>query len=234
MFQVFEVKSDKEKPKRKRKKKSEEEDKMKQVKSSVPPTTSGSAEAEATVKKRRKKEKVKQEVKQEEVIDVEDDDDDDEDEEEESCAAAKCRRPTGDEVGWVQCDDCELWFHLACVGLSSEKAESMDSYHCRLCSKATSETNSVSGTPQAASPTDSFHIDVDTNTPTGSNPASPVSIGGPTTQSTGAKESPPEISQEVCDVTPIAPLIVGGPAQLTNKEPLMTPGEETSVTMDTS
>ena len=111
-------------------------------------------------------------VKQEEIVDVEDDDDD---EEEELCAAAACSRPIGEEVGWVQCDVCERWYHVACVGLTPERAEAMDSYNCRHCLTETggSSTNSAAGTPTAASP-ESENIDVDGTTPCASSPSSPA------------------------------------------------------------
>lgn len=34
---------------------------------------------------------------------------------------------------YVGCDDCEDWFHPACVGISAEVAESMDTYLCPTC-----------------------------------------------------------------------------------------------------
>lgn len=133
-----------------------------------------------TPKKRRRKDKEKEKVtkvKQEEIVNVEEDDEDDDDDADEICAAASCSRPQGDEVGWVQCDICEKWYHLACVGLSPERAEAMDSYNCRLClgggGGGDSSTNSAVGTPPAASP-ESENIDVDGTTPT--SPTPPVSI----------------------------------------------------------
>jgi len=38
------------------------------------------------------------------------------------CSAPDCKRPIGNsyqETTWVSCDDCQLWFHLICVGLST-------------------------------------------------------------------------------------------------------------------
>lgn len=52
----------------------------------------------------------------------------------EDCAAAPCRRPTGREVDWVQCDGgCELWFHMLCVGLARAALGPDDDYVCRRC-----------------------------------------------------------------------------------------------------
>lgn len=174
LLQVFETKTDKEKVKRKRKKKDgEEKDKEKLARRPSNTSTNSTAVASETEipKKRRRKDKGKVvKVKQEEIVDVEEDDDDGDDE---LCAAASCTRPQGDEVGWVQCDVCEKWYHLACVGLSPEKAEAMDSYNCRLCVGGGSSTNSAGGTPVAASP-ESEHIDVDGTTPSATSPTSPI------------------------------------------------------------
>jgi hypothetical protein len=40
---------------------------------------------------------------------------------------------TGREVDWVQCDDCQLWFHLICVGLSKTDVSDDKDYICRTC-----------------------------------------------------------------------------------------------------
>ena len=132
-------------------------------------------------------------MKQEEIVNVEEDDDDDDDDDDEICAAASCSRPQGDEVGWVQCDICEKWYHLACVGLSPEKAEAMDSYNCRLCvgggGGGGSSTNSAVGTPPAASP-ESENIDVGGTTPTSPTPpASIVDVEGTETAQQQEQES---------------------------------------------
>ncbi len=33
----------------------------------------------------------------------------------EPCAAAHCRLPQQDTVQWIQCDDCDAWYHLDCL-----------------------------------------------------------------------------------------------------------------------
>ena len=43
-------------------------------------------------------------------------DGDDEEENDEICSARRCLQPTGDDINWVQCDKCEKWFHLFCIG----------------------------------------------------------------------------------------------------------------------
>jgi hypothetical protein len=39
----------------------------------------------------------------------------------------------GREVDWVQCDNCQLWFHLICVGLSKTDVSDDKDYICRTC-----------------------------------------------------------------------------------------------------
>ncbi|TRY70876.1 hypothetical protein TCAL_02904 [Tigriopus californicus] len=64
----------------------------------------------------------------------EEDDDDDEEEAQEDCSAQpSCLRPTGKEVHWVQCDGCELWFHLYCIGLKPEQVSEDEEFICKAC-----------------------------------------------------------------------------------------------------
>ena len=37
------------------------------------------------------------------------------------------------EVNWVQCDRCEEWFHLLCVGLAEDEVSEEEDYECFLC-----------------------------------------------------------------------------------------------------
>ncbi|XP_015761819.1 PREDICTED: LOW QUALITY PROTEIN: lysine-specific demethylase 5A-like [Acropora digitifera] len=170
--QIFEAKADKEKVKRKRKKKVEG-DKEKEKPAKRPSNGSlniaNGTETEIPKKRKRKEKEKIIKVKKEEIVDVEDDDDDDDDDDDEICAATSCTRPQGDEVGWVQCDVCEKWYHLACVGLS-EKAEAMDSYSCKTCLGEGSSTNSAATTPVPASP-ESDNIDVGGTTPSATSPS---------------------------------------------------------------
>lgn len=39
----------------------------------------------------------------------------------------------GDEVNWVQCDTCELWFHLLCIGLGEDEVSENEDYVCFSC-----------------------------------------------------------------------------------------------------
>lgn len=49
------------------------------------------------------------------------------------CPAENCLQPEGEEVNWVQCDCCNRWFHMICVGVSAELAAEED-YMCVTCS----------------------------------------------------------------------------------------------------
>jgi len=72
---------------------------------------------------KKKRKRIKKKEKQKAL----DDDDDDE------CSAAKCLKPTGEEVNWVQCDRCEKWFHLLCVGLGEDEVSESEDYVCHRC-----------------------------------------------------------------------------------------------------
>lgn len=40
---------------------------------------------------------------------------------------------SGEEVNWVQCDSCEKWFHLLCVGLAEDEVSENEDYVCFVC-----------------------------------------------------------------------------------------------------
>lgn len=81
----------------------------------------------------------------------------------------------GDEVDWVQCDKCELWFHLTCLGLSKRDVSADDDFVCRTCRPSTismaagdhssrviqvdEEIISVVSTPVASAPQSPVHED---------------------------------------------------------------------------
>ncbi|XP_004598785.2 transcription factor 19 isoform X1 [Ochotona princeps] len=50
----------------------------------------------------------------------------------EPCAAPCCSLPQEDTVAWVQCDSCDIWFHVACVGCSIQTAMEAD-FRCPRC-----------------------------------------------------------------------------------------------------
>ncbi|XP_078422344.1 transcription factor 19 [Cetorhinus maximus] len=49
----------------------------------------------------------------------------------EQCAAERCQLPQEDTVEWVQCDDCDAWYHMACVGCNyTAMKEASAEFHC--------------------------------------------------------------------------------------------------------
>ena len=50
---------------------------------------------------------------------------------EETCDSPDCLKPSGSTIDWVQCDDCDLWFHTVCVGCNLEVVQKVNaSFHC--------------------------------------------------------------------------------------------------------
>ncbi|XP_044124436.1 transcription factor 19 [Bufo gargarizans] len=47
----------------------------------------------------------------------------------EPCAWRSCRLPQEDTVGWVQCDRCDSWYHVVCIGRSLTSLQDTD-FHC--------------------------------------------------------------------------------------------------------
>merc|ERR1711872_885466 len=86
-------------------------------------TDQASAEERERKKMRKKK---KEEARRAELAAADSDDD---------CSASnpKCRRPTGKQVHWVQCDTCELWFHLFCIGLKPHNIKEDEDFNCKNC-----------------------------------------------------------------------------------------------------
>nr|XP_054751747.1 lysine-specific demethylase 5A-like isoform X1 [Lytechinus pictus] len=72
----------------------------------------------------------KEDIKEEVIINVDGDEDDDD----EICSAKKCLRPLGDDINWVQCDMCEKWYHLLCIGMKQQPEED-EEFFCRVCTK---------------------------------------------------------------------------------------------------
>ena len=76
---------------------------------------------------------------------------------EDDCSASnpKCKKPTGKQVKhqttktplcsdgltltvycqvhWVQCDKCELWYHLFCIGLRPADIKEDEDFNCKTC-----------------------------------------------------------------------------------------------------
>jgi len=96
----------------------------KKVKTEGGASTGQSASAQENGKKRKGRTRKKESA----------DDSEDNDEEQEDCSAKpKCCRPVGKEVHWVQCDGCELWLHLTCIGLKPEQVSEDEDFICRDC-----------------------------------------------------------------------------------------------------
>ncbi|KAM3910694.1 transcription factor 19 [Leptodactylus fuscus] len=47
----------------------------------------------------------------------------------EPCAWRSCRLPQEDTVSWVQCDRCDSWYHVVCIGRSLTSLQDTD-FHC--------------------------------------------------------------------------------------------------------
>ena len=43
---------------------------------------------------------------------------------------------TDESIGWVQCGQCELWFHFACIGVPPTKQLDDEEYYCVVCEPA--------------------------------------------------------------------------------------------------
>ncbi|XP_053545151.1 transcription factor 19-like [Bombina bombina] len=47
----------------------------------------------------------------------------------EPCASRSCCLPQEDTVSWVQCDHCDSWYHVVCIGRSLTSLQNTD-FHC--------------------------------------------------------------------------------------------------------
>ena len=57
----------------------------------------------------------------------------------------------GSKINWVQCDGCELWYHLVCVGLTpSQVADDSYEYHCDDCQRMETTTDKPAAVPEAS------------------------------------------------------------------------------------
>lgn len=48
--------------------------------------------------------------------------------EDDKCEAADCKRPKKKRTQWVQCDDCDGWYHTMCVGANYNKLKNSDEH----------------------------------------------------------------------------------------------------------
>jgi len=44
-----------------------------------------------------------------------------------------CKTPLNPDYMYVQCDKCNMWYHIMCLGFSVEEAQAMESYICKEC-----------------------------------------------------------------------------------------------------
>ena len=61
----------------------------------------------------------------------------DDDECNENCAASKCIQSDAENISWVECFSCNMWFHVHCVGLSSKSEDDLKKieFRCPECLK---------------------------------------------------------------------------------------------------
>ena len=50
-----------------------------------------------------------------------------------------CGFASGTEVNWVQCDRCEEWFHLLCIGMGEDEISEHEDYVCYKCKSGRSK-----------------------------------------------------------------------------------------------
>ena len=51
------------------------------------------------------------------------------------CAPSQCVRPLSDTIDWVQCDDCNKWFHIDCAKITKQLAEQIGHFSCQQCKR---------------------------------------------------------------------------------------------------
>ena len=51
------------------------------------------------------------------------------------CEALVCFGPDKDEIHWIQCDNCEKWFHMDCIGMKPGQIPDEQVWKCKRCRK---------------------------------------------------------------------------------------------------
>ena len=154
-----------EKKRRKRKKNDEKQQSNKENSSKVNKKFKQKKSNDDANKQKRKY--VRKQKKPQIVTIKAEDDDDDDDDEDEACSARPCKHPSSEEVDWVQCDTCELWYHNLCVAITAKAAAELDSYICPYCS--------VNGEYLSNTASPDSNVDVVSTTPHATTPPSPRS-----------------------------------------------------------
>jgi len=76
------------------------------------------------------------------------------DSEDDCSASPKCKKPTGKQVHWVQCDKCELWYHLFCIGLKPHDIKEDEDFNCNLCKVVKKNDTKIKNNDTSASDMD--------------------------------------------------------------------------------
>ena len=63
-----------------------------------------------------------------------------------------CNFSVGTEVNWVQCDRCEEWFHLLCIGLGEDEISEHEDYVCYKCKSGRSKIKAQGSPHQFSDP----------------------------------------------------------------------------------
>lgn len=53
-----------------------------------------------------------------------------------NCLGDRCLKPNDKKNLWIQCEDCEIWYHIVCVGISKSDINEIDAYICDRCDSA--------------------------------------------------------------------------------------------------
>ena len=46
-----------------------------------------------------------------------------------------CQLPLNPDLQYIECDKCNVWYHMDCVGIDPKEAESIETFICPKCKK---------------------------------------------------------------------------------------------------